>query len=157
LTDLALAQSCESLARKTSNETSDRLAPRLQRIFSDLFRYGLCSALALALDWGLLIGLVALGVNYLVASAVSFCAGMVLTYLGSIIFVFPDRRGSGLLAEATGFVAVGLAGLACNQALLWFFVKGFGLNVAVAKAPTTIFVFLFNFTLRRALVFAVGR
>jgi putative flippase GtrA len=154
LTDLTLAQ---PLPGKAANEKGGRLASGLRRIFLDLIRYGLCSAVALALDWGLLIVLVALGVNYLIASAVSFCAGMGLAYLGSTIFVFPDRRGSGLLAEATGFAAIGLAGLACNQALLWFFVNGIGLTVAVAKAPTAIFVFLFNFTLRRALVFAVGK
>ncbi len=128
-----------------------------RRFFSDLVRYGLCSAAALGLDWGLLVGLVALGVDYLAAAAKSFCAGMALAYFGSIVFVFPDRRGRGMLTEAAGFVAIGFAGLLCNEALLWIFVSGLGLNVALAKAPTAACVFLFNFLLRRSLVFAKGQ
>jgi putative flippase GtrA len=157
LNDLALAQTCDALSNQTSPAKHGRDASRLQRIFSELVRYGLCSALALALDWSLLVGLVALGVNYLAASATSFCAGMALAYFGSITFVFSHRRRRGMLAEAAGFVVIGFAGLAFNQALLWLLVSGIGLKVAIAKAPTAIFVFLFNFTLRRALVFAVGK
>jgi putative flippase GtrA len=150
LTDFVAFEAHEACAAGTSVGYS----AISRRLFSDLFRYALCSGLALALDWGLLVALVALGVRPLLAAATSFCAGMALTYFGSIFFVFPDRRGRGIFAEATGFVSVGLAGLACNQILLWLFVSELGLNVALAKAPTAICVFLFNFVLRRSLVFA---
>jgi putative flippase GtrA len=153
LTDIVALKTCESLPAPAPHAP---LAPS-QRFLSDLIRYGLCSAAALGLDWGLLVGLVALGVDYLAAAATSFCAGMALAYFGSIAFVFPDRRGRGMLTEAAGFAAIGLAGLVCNQALLWFFVQGIGLNVAIAKAPTAICVFLFNFILRRSLVFATAK
>ena len=126
------------------------------RFLADLLRYGLCSGLALALDWGLLVALTALGMAYLPAAATSFCAGMALTYVGSIAFVFADRRKSGLASEALGFIAIGLAGLACNEALLWLFVQGIGWPVALAKAPTAVCVFMFNFILRRSLLFAGG-
>lgn len=132
------------------------LAPS-QRFLSDLVRYGLVSAAALAFDWGLLLGLVGLGVDYQPAAAMSFCAGMALAYFGSIVFVFPDRRGRGMFTEAASFAAIGLAGLFCNQVLLWFFVQGIGLNVAIGKAPTAVCVFLFNFILRRSSVFATAK
>ena len=128
-----------------------------RRFVSDLARYGLCSAAALALDWGSLVGLVAWGVPALLAAAISFCAGMVAAYVGSILFVFPDRRSHGMLAEAVGFAAIGCAGLLCNQALLWLFINEMGLNVAIAKAPTAVCVFLFNFLLRRGLVFTTAK
>jgi putative flippase GtrA len=125
------------------------------RVFaSDLFGYGLCSAVALALDWSLLILLVKLGVNYLVAAPMSFMAGMALAYVGSVLFVFRGRRARRMTTEIFGFFLVGLAGLAINQILIFAFVHFCGLDVGLAKAPTAACVFAFNFLLRRALLFA---
>lgn len=120
---------------------------------ADLWRYGLCSALALALDWGLLVGLVRAGVNYLPAAAMSFFAGMVLAYIGSVVFVYRGRRAYPLLAEAVGFFIIGFAGLLLNVLLLFGFVDILGLGVGLAKAPTAVAVFLFNFVARRTLLF----
>ena len=125
------------------------------RVFaSDLFGYGLCSAAALALDWSLLILLVKLGMNYLVVAPISFMAGMVLAYVGSVLFVFRGRRARRMTTEIFGFFLVGLAGLAINQVLIFVFVHVCGFEVGIAKAPTAACVFAFNFLLRRALLFA---
>lgn len=129
-------------------------ARSLASFLADLWRYGLCSALALALDWGLLVGLVRAGVDYLPAAAMSFFAGMVLAYIGSVIFVYRGRRAYPVLAEAIGFFAIGFAGLLVNLLLLFALVKFLGLGVGLAKAPTAIGVFLFNFLMRRTLLFA---
>ncbi|MGB7126195.1 MAG: GtrA family protein [Methylovirgula sp.] len=123
---------------------------------SDLAGYGVCSAAALALDWSLLILLVQAGVYYLLASTISFTAGLVLAYAGSVLFVFRGRRARTVRAEIAGFVGIGIAGLALNQVLLFFFVHGCGLEVALAKAPTAACVFTFNFLLRRALLFTAA-
>jgi putative flippase GtrA len=97
--------------------------------------------------------LVRAGMNYLPAAAVSFCAGMVLAYVGSIVFVYPGRRSYPMLAEATAFFLIGIAGLFVNVVLLFGFVKLCGLSVGFAKAPTALGVFLFNFLTRRMLLF----
>jgi putative flippase GtrA len=125
------------------------------RVFAlDLLGYGLCSGAALALDWSLLVLLVKLGVNYLVAAPISFMAGMVLAYVGSVLFVFRGRRARSVTTEIFGFFFIGFAGLALNQLLIFVFVHVCGLEVALAKAPTALLVFLFNFLLRRVLLFA---
>lgn len=123
------------------------------QLFDDLWRYGILSALALGLDWGLLVLLVALGANYLIAAATSFTAGMLLAYFGSVRFVFRDRRNKPPLAEALGFFVIGFLGLGVNVLLLFIFVKWFGLSAGVAKAPTVVGVFIFNFVARRTLLF----
>ncbi|MGA3302115.1 MAG: GtrA family protein [Methylovirgula sp.] len=123
------------------------------QLFDDLWRYGICSALALALDWGLLVLLVALGVNYLIAAATSFTAGMLLAYFGSVRFVFRDRRSQPPLAEAVGFFIIGFLGLGVNVLLLFIFVKWMGLSAGIAKAPTVVGVFIFNFVARRTMLF----
>ena len=134
---------------------SARLAAAgVPRILVDLTGYGLVSAAALACDWGLLIGLAAAGLPYLAASTISFSVGMAVAYALSIRFVFPTRRAVSREAEAGGFFAVGVVGLALTQALLFVLVSKLGIAVALAKAPTAVAVFLFNFLCRRGLVFA---
>ncbi len=80
-----------------------------------------------------------------------------LAYFGSISFVYRGRRSYPMLAEAIGFFVIGLLGLGVNVLLLFAFVKLVGLSVGVAKAPTTIGVFLFNFLTRRTLLFTGAR
>ncbi len=127
------------------------------RVLVDLLAYGLVSVLALGCDYGLLLGLVACGLHYLAASALSFSAGMAVSYALSIRFVFAPRRAVSREAEAAGFFAVGVVGLVLTQMLLYGFVAWVGLNVGLAKVPTTAIVFAFNFLCRRGLVFTGGR
>ena len=129
-------------------------ATGIPRVVVDLAGYGLVSVVALACDWGLLVGLAAAGLPYLAASTISFAVGMAVAYALSIRFVFPTRRALTREAEAGGFFAVGMLGLVLTQVLLFLLVSKLGMPVALAKAPTAIVVFLFNFVCRRRLVFA---
>jgi len=133
------------------------LLGRLPRPLREFLLYGLASALALALDWGLLLALTAGGMNYLAAAAIGFCAGIGVTYTLSISVVFSHRRLSDRRRELAGFLAVGVAGLLLTQVLLAAWVEGLGLAPGLAKAPTAILVFAFNFLVRRALLFSAPR
>ena len=119
----------------------------------DLLRYGLVSVAALVCDYGLLLALTAGGLHYLAAAAISFSIGIGVAYALSVRFVFADRRAASRLREAAGFFAVGFAGLLLTQLLLFVFVSGLSIDVAIAKIPTTACVFTFNFLARRGLVF----
>jgi putative flippase GtrA len=130
------------------------IASRLPVFLKDLVGYGLCSAAALVLDCGLLFGLTSMGLNYLPAAAIGFFSGMVLAYLLSIRFVYADRRSPNHAWEAFGFFIIGIAGLALNQVLLFGFVDGLDLSLALAKGLTTLCVFLFNFAARRSVLFS---
>ncbi len=120
----------------------------------DLFRYGLCSALALAVDWGILIGLVHSGLSPLAAAPIGFSIGMAVTYGLSITMVYADRRRAAPMREALVFLAIGVAGLCLNEVVLWLAITWFGLAAAIAKAPAAGLVFMFNFLLRRAALFS---
>jgi putative flippase GtrA len=130
-----------------------RLWRRLPEGLRELCLYGLASAVALGLDWGLLLALTHVGVNYLIASATGFLSGMAITYALSISVVFrhrviPDRR-----REFIGFIGVGLAGLALTQGLMALWVEALHLPPGLAKIPTAGIVFVFNFAVRKALLF----
>jgi len=126
----------------------------LGRLVVDLVKYGAASGAALVLDAGTLLVLTKLGVNYLVAAATGFLAGLVLVYALSVRYVFRDARALHPSHEALGFLLTGVIGLLLNEALMGFFVGYCGLAVALAKIPTVAFVFTFNFTVRRSLLFS---
>ncbi len=130
---------------------------RLSGGLRELMLYGLASALALGLDYGVLLGLTALGVNYLVASGTGFTSGIAVTYLLSISVVFRHRPIADRRREFVGFIGVGLAGLILTQGLMALWVEVLHMTPGVAKIPTAGIVFLFNFTVRRALLFKAPR
>jgi putative flippase GtrA len=130
---------------------------RLPEGLRELMLYGFASALALGLDWGLLLALTALGVNYLVASAPGFISGMAVTYVLSVSMVFRHRPVADRRREFVGFIGVGLAGLVLTQGLMAFWVGGLHMHPGLAKIPTAGIVFVFNFTVRRALLFKAPR
>jgi putative flippase GtrA len=141
----------------TAREKEERRTPERGLIAIDLVRYGACSAAALGLDYGLLLALTyGFGVHYLLASAIGFLSGLVLAYRLSIDFVFKGRRSLPAPKEFAGFAAIGVAGLALTQVLLAGFVGGLGLSVALAKPVTALAVFIFNFGMRRSMLFASG-
>jgi len=126
---------------------------RLPEGLRELMLYGFASALALGLDWGLLLALTALGVNYLIASGTGFVSGMAITYWLSVSVVFRHRPVADRRREFFGFIGVGLAGLILTQGLMALWVEVLHLYPGVAKIPTAGIVFVFNFTVRRALLF----
>lgn len=123
----------------------------------ELGLYGLASAAALAVDWGLLLGLNGLGLNYLVAAAVGFSAGIAVTYLLSVSVVFRHRPIADRRREFAGFLGVGIAGLVLTQLLMVLWVERLAMTPGLAKIPTAGLVFVFNFTVRRALLFRAPR
>ncbi|MFV0280936.1 MAG: GtrA family protein [Rhodoblastus sp.] len=120
----------------------------------DAIAYGAASVVALAVDWGSLVGLTSVfHVDYLAAACIAFSLGLIVAYLLSVRVVFKDRSRYGARGEIVGFLVTGVIGLALNQVLIFAFVGGLGLPVAIAKAPTVAFVFTFNFLSRRLLLF----
>jgi putative flippase GtrA len=134
------------------------LSGKLVRLFQETWKYFLVSLAALGVDYGLLVGLTALAhVHYLVSAAVGFSAGLILNYALSVAFVFRERRLQSRPLEFVGFMLIGVAGLALNEALMKVFVEVAGLGYALAKVPATGVGFVFNFAARRLLLFSTPR
>ena len=122
----------------------------------EVFRYGLVSALGLGAYLLLLITLTEIfGVSYLSSAAIGFTAGAVVVYLLSITWVFQARAYRDKPAnEFLVFVAIGLAGLLVNQVILLFGTEVLALHYTASKALAIGFVFSWNFTARKALLFS---
>lgn len=117
-------------------------------------RYVAASALALAVDFGIYVGLIRLtGVNYLVAAPLGFGCGLAAIYALSVRWVFRYRRVADRRAEFALFAAIGLAGMALNQAVIFLAVKMLPGSYEIAKLISAGVVFCFNFALRKLLLF----
>jgi putative flippase GtrA len=116
-----------------------------------LFRYIFVAAVGLVADFGGLIFLKqGVGLNYLLAAAISFTVALALNYALSVWWVFPASRYS-RRQEFALFAVIGLVGLGLNSLLMWVLTSGLGVFYIWSKACTTIVVFGWNFLARKAM------
>jgi putative flippase GtrA len=87
------------------------------------------------------------------AAAASFLAGAVVAYELSVNLVFKQHKLHDRRAEFVSFVAIGIAGLAVNAAVIYALVGFFGVHYLLAKCVAAGFTFLCNFTARRQILF----
>jgi len=119
-----------------------------------LLRYGFSSGLALMVDVGLMLLLVNwFDVHYLVAAAIGFSSGCLVTWLLSITIVFNDQSKRATAHNMLLFVLVGVLGLVLNHIILFIGVDLLQIHLLLAKGFSAIVVFWFNFFLRGAYVF----
>lgn len=129
-------------------------APRAaRRTASEFVRYFVASGGALGVDFGLYRLSLAIGLAYPLSALIGFCAGAVVAYLASIAWVFEARSVRRASVEFGIFVAIGVAGLALTEALLWLQVERFGLPPLWSKVGAAGVVFVFNFIVRKTMLF----
>ncbi len=115
--------------------------------------YILASLLALMIDLAILVSLSRI-VHYLVAATAGFCAGAAVNYFLSKRHIFAQRRlGHREGFEAALFALVGVAGLALNNAVIFLLVELVGMPLAPSKLAAACATFLFNFQMRKRLLF----
>lgn len=130
--------------------------PRMA-VATEFLRYLLASAVAFAVDAGLLWMLVASGaVHYLVAATLAFCSGALVAYVLSVRLVFRHRRLQSRTAELNLFLLIGLLGLGINNLVIWLGVEFAGAAPIVAKFAASAITLMVNFTLRRLALFTPG-
>ena len=117
-------------------------------------RYVGASAAAFAVDFAVYVGLIRLGGwHYLVAAPAGFALGLAMVYILSVRWVFRVRRIRDARLEFAIFAAIGLAGLAVNEAVLYGAIGRGGLSYEAGKAVSALVVFCLNFALRKLLLF----
>ena len=126
----------------------------LRSLADEGVRYLAASALALAIDFGVYTGLIRLAaVHYLVAAPIGFALGLATIYALSVRWVFRQRRLADRRAEFALFAAIGLAGMALNQIIIYAAVAMMPGSYEIAKIISAGVVFCFNFISRKLLLF----
>jgi len=118
-------------------------------------RYFLVSATAFGVDLGVLVLLKeGFHLHYLSAAALGFLSGMVIAYVFSIRWAFRYRCQTDWRREFLLFAVIGLGGLVLNEGVMWAVTDGLNFNYSGSKLIAAGCVFLFNFCLRKALLFS---
>ena len=122
--------------------------------YIQLFRYTIVGGIAYVVDFSLLTVLTELfDVYYLVSSGISFSVGLIINYTISINWVFETRRVKNAQKEFFIYTIIGLIGLLINQLLMWTFTDLLLFHYLISKIFVSIFVYLFNFTARKFVLF----
>ncbi|MEZ5710192.1 MAG: GtrA family protein [Blastomonas sp.] len=119
-----------------------------------LARYLAASVVALGLDFCIFMALVRLGTAPASASALGYCAGIVVHWAISSRFVFTGKRrqGSALHAQRILFLASALIGLALTVGTVGL-LTALGVIAIAAKAAAAIISFVSVYALRKYGVF----
>ncbi len=117
-------------------------------------RYLACSGVALSVDTSLYALGLRLGLAYPVAACAGFATGLTTAYFLSVRFAFKERSVRSARVEFIVFAAVGIVGLLLTELLLWLQIGVIGMSALVAKVGASGGVFMFNFLVRRALLFS---
>jgi putative flippase GtrA len=129
------------------------VAPALPMGGMEIVRYFAVSLVALGVDFACLLAFVEAGLHYLAANALAFALGAVAAYVGSVRWAFSRRRLSDRGLEFALFAGIGVAGLLVNELVLWAGVAVATSSLTVAKLGAAAASFLFNYGMRRAILF----
>lgn len=136
----------EVLSRRPANRTLVQLG-----------RYTIVGGFAFLIDFGTLFLLTSgIGVHYLLSAALAFCLGLATNYALSVVWVFHERRLESRSREFTVFGIIGIAGLGINELSLWVLTGLAGLHYLGSKLLSTVVVYLWNFFVRKTLLFDRG-
>ncbi len=125
----------------------------MQRIAKEFFQYVVVGGLAFLIDWSILNQGVALGIHYLVATAIGFVAGLLINFMLCILWIWKGSQAK-TVKDFSIFTAIGVAGLAWTELGMWVGVGLLGFKPSPSKVVVAGFVLIWNFALRKILVFS---
>ena len=119
-----------------------------------LFRYLFVGGFAFLVDFTFLYVFTEyFKIHYLWSAALAFCLGLTINYIISTLWVFKTRKIVNRLNEFLIFGFVGIIGLGFNELFIWGLTEIFLIYYMVSKGISTIIVFLWNFFVRKYLLF----
>lgn len=89
------------------------------------------------------------GINYLVASVISFTIGTILNYFLSTYWIFEVRVVEKRHYEFGFYLLITIVGLAINTILIWVFTTYLDMFFLISKLAATVFTFWWNFGARK--------
>lgn len=94
-----------------------------------------------------------LGLHYLLSTLLSYSVGLLIAYAFSILWVFDYRSVESRALEFSVFAVIGVMGLGLTSLSMWLFTSGLGFHYLWSKIITTIIVFVWNFIMKKFLLF----
>lgn len=122
------------------------------QLWIQAFRYLFVGGFAAVVDTGLVYVFgYRLHVNSVVAVAIAFLVGSAVNYVGCVLLIFRSTRR--YRTELTTFLVVSAIGLVINELVIFLLYSRLGVQLIAAKVVAVAVAMLWNFALRRVLVF----
>ncbi len=123
---------------------------------TEFFKYCISGAIAFICDFGILvIGTEVFGIHYLISNIGGYAAGLIVSYTINITWVFEHRRfGHASHKEFFFFVIIVFVGLGISEAIIYIVTEHMGVVYTLSKVVSILFVFLFNFVVKKAFLFS---
>ncbi len=127
----------------------------INRLGKEFVSYTIVGGIAFLVDFSLLYLLTEwYELYYLISATISFLTGLFVNYALCLVWVFSYRSCNDKRVELFLFTIVGLGGVALTDVLMAVLTPLFRGQYLWSKAATAFFVLLWNFFLRRQLLFA---
>ena len=94
-----------------------------------------------------------LNLHYLVASAIAYFVGFVLSFSLHKFVTFLDFKIDRVMMQVIRYLPIFLINIALNLFFMWSLVDSLGLNYLISQVSTFIILAIFSFLLYRRLVF----
>ena len=126
---------------------------------TEIFRYIVSGGIAFVCDFSVLVFTTeVLGVHYMISNIAGYTVGLVVSYLINVKWVFRHRRfGHQQANEFVYFTIIVVTGLAISQGVLWLATETVGIPYQASKFVSTFFVFVFNFVVKKWLLFTPAK
>ena len=124
-------------------------------IKEEFSRYFAVSLIGLLIDLSIFsVALRFLGLSWFLAAVLGFSLGALVVWWLSVQLVFKNRvLARSPLVEFLGFVAIGVLGLGVTELVLWVGVGVLKMQPELIKLAAAGVTFLFNFVLRKIILF----
>lgn len=130
------------------------LTSKTDDILVQLFRYACAGGFAFIIDIGVLVILTELlDVYYLFSTVIAYIFATVTTYSLSISWIFRRRSICNKWVEFGTYTLITLMGLGVLTGSMWVFTEVVGVYYLASKIISTAFVFLWNFSAKKVILF----
>lgn len=122
----------------------------MQKLISQILKFGIVGVIAFVIDYGVLILLTeCFHIHYLISALISFTVSVIFNYLASMKYVFKGKEDMSRTREFVIFVVLSVIGLGINELFMWLLVDKLALHYMISKIFVTAIVMVWNFITRK--------
>lgn len=125
----------------------------MNRLVEQILKFGVVGIIATGIDYILLIFLKEIcGIDYLLASGISYSAATVFNYILTMRYVFEGKDNVSKIKEFSLFFVMSVVGLGVNQIVMWISTDILKIYYILSKILSTAIVMIYNFISRKVVL-----
>lgn len=125
----------------------------MNRLVEQILKFGVVGIIATGIDYILLVFLKEIcGIDYLLASGISYSAATVFNYILTMRYVFEGKDNVSKIKEFSLFFVMSVVGLGVNQIVMWISTDILKIYYILSKILSTAIVMIYNFISRKVVL-----